>query len=94
MAAYIYIRELTYFLITCQVVETLPRSITISWVPPVLQEGVFAQIIDYVVQWTPIGSPSNVGQGNQFFTANTIFTLTGTFLAFLKSFCIQIDFSR
>jgi hypothetical protein len=59
------------------VTETTSRSLSLSWQPPVMAESVYAKIVDYVVEWVPIGDSFVVGNGNTFEMATNSFTIAG-----------------
>jgi hypothetical protein len=59
------------------VTETTSRSISLTWQAPVMTESVYAKIIDYVVEWVPIGDAFVVGNGNTFEMTTNSFTIAG-----------------
>ena len=46
-----------------------------GWVPPVVHEDVHSRVIDYVVEWVPVGLSKDVGDGDRFITSDLTFTV-------------------
>ena len=55
------------------VLKFTQRSISIRWDPPVCDPSTHSEVIDFVVQWEPVGKADLVGHGDRFVTKDHTF---------------------
>ena len=71
------------------ITQVTTRSISLSWVPPIIHHDVHSKTIEYMLEWTPIGKSSDVGFGQQFIIPNLMFTVTDLLPSTGHEFCVR-----
>lgn len=47
-------------------------SISLTWDPPILDHKIYAKVVEYMVEWQPLGVATEVGHGNRFYVGNQL----------------------